>query len=100
MEERAELLGRPDLPFGRQALRRVNRVGDVASDITLAHGVLEGAMEDRVDVLDGLGRHPLAVPEPAADEERLIEGVELAGESCWSGIGPSAGSTQVRIWVR
>jgi hypothetical protein len=34
-------------------------------------------MEDRVDVLDGLGRHPMAVPEPAADEERLIEGVEV-----------------------
>jgi hypothetical protein len=32
-----------------------------------------------MDVLDGLGRHPLAVPEPTVGEQRLIEGVELRG---------------------
>jgi hypothetical protein len=36
-------------------------------------------MEDRVDVLDGLGRHPVAVPEPAVGEQHLVEGVELGG---------------------
>jgi hypothetical protein len=34
-------------------------------------------VEDGVDVLDGLGCHPLAVPEPAVGEQRLVEGVEL-----------------------
>jgi hypothetical protein len=30
VDERAELLGCPDLAFGCQALRRVDRVGDIA----------------------------------------------------------------------
>ena len=34
-------------------------------------------MKDGVDVLNGLGRHPLAIPEPAVGKQRLVEGVEL-----------------------
>jgi hypothetical protein len=78
-EEGAQLLGRPDLPFGWQALWRVNGVGDVAGSVAPTHGVLEGAVEDGVDVLDGLGGHTLTVPEPAPGKERLVEGVEVGG---------------------
>jgi hypothetical protein len=78
-EEGAELLGRPDLPFGWKALWRVDGVGDVAGSVAPAHGVLEGAVEDGVDVLDGLGGHTLTVPESAPGKERLVEGVEVGG---------------------
>lgn len=79
VEEHAELLGCPDLSFGCQALRRVDSVGDVAGDVAQAHGVLERTVEDGVDVVDRLGRHALAVAEPALGEQRLVEGVELGG---------------------
>jgi hypothetical protein len=78
-QEGAQLLGRPDLPFGWQALWRLNGIGDVAGSIAPSHGVLEGAVEDGVDVLDRLGGHAVTVPEPAPGKERLVKSVEVGG---------------------
>ena len=78
-EKCTQLLGRPDLPFGWQALWRLNGIGDVAGSIAPSHGVLEGAVEDGVDVLDRLGGHAVTVPEPAPGKERLVESVEVGG---------------------
>jgi len=78
-EEGAQLLGRPDPPFGWQALWRVNGGGDVAGNVAPAHSVLQGPMEDGMDILDGLGGHAMTVPEPALGEKCLIQGIEVDG---------------------
>jgi hypothetical protein len=71
-------VGRPDGSLGALAGRWVGRAGDVARDQSPAQRILQGAMQDVVDIAHGLLRHRAAVAAPFA-EQRPVEAVEVGG---------------------
>jgi hypothetical protein len=77
-EEGAQLLWAPDLPLGGGAVGWVDVVGPVVGHIAPAGRILQGPVEQGMDVADGLGRQALAVAS-AVGEELAVEGGDAGG---------------------